>query len=643
MTDVLHIDVETVAVADLKRTGAWRYAEHPDTDCIVACYRFGANGPVKTWLPGSPCPVEIQMHVEDGGRIAAWNAMFERAIWLHVLTPKHGWPLPLAEQFECSMAQAAYWGLPLSLDMAADAVGAPPKDKEGHRLMLRMSRPRKENPDGTYEWWHLDDPARYLQLQLYCADDVRAETGIVYKLPELPPYERKVWHVDQAINARGVRFDVELVIKLHSYAGRAKKTLDAEVKMLTGGFVSTCNQVAATLTWLGNLGVHRAALDKASVAAALDNPKITGAARRVLECRQQAAKSSTSKLNAMLSAVGSEDRIRGMLQYYGAFRTGRYAGRLVQPQNMPRGEIKDPDRAIDWMLRDIDDEMLEMAFGPVLSIVSSCLRGCIVPGEGKIFLVLDFSQIEARVLAWLAGQQDILDVFASGEDVYTYDAKKIGSDNRNLGKACRLGLGFGMGGPKFVDAAAIYGVDLPLALAKKVVDDWRTANQRIVDYWYLCQDSAIRAVREKRVFSVLNIKYGMMGPHLLCLLPSGRRLVYRDAKLETDEYGRDRLTYMGMNQYTRKWERLDTWGGKLVENITQAVARDLMIDAMLRVDRETGNEIVLTVHDELIMETASETPKAELKRVQDIMRTNPAWAEGLPTDCDGWTGKRYKK
>jgi DNA polymerase len=640
--DMLHLDVETISRADLKKTGAYRYASDPSTDVIVASYRFGKKGKVQRWLPTQPCPIDILDHINNDGFVAAWNASFERNIWGNILTPKYSWPRINLEKFVCTMAQAAYWGLPLSLDMASQAMGGPPKDKEGHSLMLRMSRPRSVNVDGTYEWWHVQDAARYIRLQEYCDQDVRAEAHIAYAVPLLPESERKVYILDQQVNDLGVWVDTDLVHSMSRYANRAKTKLDNEMAALTGGEIKTCNQVAKILAFVSKTYSGVSAMDKGSVAAALADVHLTGAARRVVELRQMAAKSSTAKLGRMLACVGPQDRVRGMLQYYGASRTGRHAGRLIQPQNMPRGEIKDTEKAIQWMLKHVDAEMLEMTFGPILSIVSSCLRGCLAAPKGKTFAVVDFSQIEARVLAWEAGQKDILQVFENGEDVYVYDAAQIGSDNRALGKVCRLGLGFGMGKGKFVETALGYGLTLTEEFAGDVVKGWRKANPYIVGFWYDCQDAAVKAITNRKIYNVGKVDYAMMGKNLVCKLPSGRYLVYRDARVELDDMGRPRITYMGVNQFTRKWERQDTWGGKLVENITQAIARDLMIEALMRV-WNGGFQVLLTVHDELIVEIADINPKGQLADIERLIKINPGWAQDLPTDCDGWVGPRYRK
>jgi len=641
VAETLHLDVETISAADLRQTGVFRYVDDPTTDVIVACYAFGPQGPVGVWLPGQPCPPDVRTHIENDGKIAAWNAQFERLVCGGILSPRHGWPQVPKENWVCTMAQASYWGLPLSLDMAAAAMKGPPKDKDGHALMLRMSRPRKVNTDGTFEWWHEDDPARYQRLQDYCVQDVEAERSIAYRLPALPPQEVAVYQSDQAINDRGVWLDVNLVLTMERYAVNAKQALDLEMTQVTGGTVKTCNQVAKILGFVRQtyLGVN--SLDKSSVTKALADSHLTGNARRAVELRKLAAKSSTAKLASMLRCVGTDSRVRGMLQYYGAFRTGRHAGRLIQPQNMPRGEIKNVEKAITWMLDGVAPEMIEMTFGPILTVVSSCLRGCLAAPEGRELAVVDFSQIEARVLAWEAGQQDILDVFANGEDVYVYDAKQIGSDNRALGKVCRLGLGYGMGKAKFVETAVTYGLSLTEDFAGEVVSGWRKSNPYITGFWYDCQDAAMKAIRKRKIYRVGKVSYAMMGGNLICKLPSGRYLVYREAQVETDEEGRGRITYLGINQYSRKWERQDTWGGKLVENITQAIARDLMVEAMLRLDH-AGHEVLLTVHDELIVELPEKT-SGGLPDIEKTIKINPGWAADLPTDCDGWVGRRYRK
>lgn len=647
----LHLDFETASTVDLRRVGAHEYARHPDTR--ILCLSYGFEGqPVKRWKPGQPFPQELREHVERLRPVHGWNVGFEWVIWNLVLLRDHP-ELPELElsQLRDTMARAAYWGLPLSLDDAAKAVGLPPeshKDADGHRLMMQMNKPRRTR-DGSLLWWHETDPDKLGRLQAYCDQDVVTESAVGALIPPLPDSEQMLWQMDQTINARGVRIDRTLVDKLVEIAKHAGEDTNAYVSDLTGGQVKTITSTAALQAYLKSIGSPLEDLRKDTVQARLDDDTTPDHEREILELRANGAKTSTAKLRAMIDASGHDGRARGALQFYGASRTGRWAGRLIQLQNMPRGTVKNIDGAIDAVLNGLSDELLEAFFGSPLGVVSSALRGCIAPTPGFDLVVADFSQIEARVVAWLAGQKDILEVFARGEDVYTYTAKKIGSNERQLGKVLVLACGFGMSAPKFKDTAGTpaYRVYLTDEQAADAVKAWRTANDKIVKFWWDCDAAAKQVIRgaangNSDTVKVGPVEFGMWRGHLLIKLPSGRKLVYRDARIETDDAGRDGITYMGVDQYTRKWKRLRTYGGKLVENITQAVARDIMAEATLRVER-AGFLVELLVHDELIAETPTVSAKADLAAVLDLMKQRPAWAQDLPVDAAGWHGARYKK
>lgn len=655
---VLSIDFETRSLSDLRRTGVHVYAEDPSTRVICMAWAFD-DEPVQVWRAGDPFPQRVLDHVERGGRVRAFNAGFEWVIWNQVLTRQLGGKTTIAgqvqlslSQIEDTMASAAFWGLPLSLDMAGPAAGLTvTKDKDGHRLMLQMTKPRRFNPlTGDVEWWDETDPEKLDRLCRYCAQDVEVERAIANTLPGLSDEERQTWMLDQRINAAGVGVDYNLVMRLRDLAGQAAANANQELARLTNGQVQSVNQHAAFLSWLQFHGYPYDNLRRATVEQRLDEPGVSDMERRGLEIRADVARNSAAKLNAMLNASrvrGGIGDVRGMLQYYGANRTGRWAGRLIQLQNMPRGVIgKNTDAAIAMIEAGVGLEELEALFGPAMGIVMSCLRGCIVARPGKKLVVADFSQIEARVVAWLAGQADALAVFASGQDIYVYTAAQIGSTNRQLGKVLVLACGFGMSGKKFKDTAEGYKVFLTEDEAEAAVKGWRANNSKIVDFWWACDRAARVVLSSGQPVDVGPVRFGMWGPHMIIRLPSGRPLVYRNARLipSKDRPGEQEISYMGTNQYTRKWERLRTYGGKLVENITQATARDVMRDAMLRADRE-GIPVRLTVHDELITEPDEDLAVSGVTETHllQIMRTPPAWAPDLPVDAAAWTGDRYRK
>lgn len=653
----IHIDFETKSVANLKQTGVYRYAEDASTRVLCMAWAVGPDKP-RVWKPGEPFPAVLELAILAGYPIHAWNAAFERQIW-RLARQCYGFPAVRDTQWRCTMVRAAYYGLPMSLDMASAVMGGPRKNADGHKLMLKMCKPRSTDPFGNPVWWDEDPTEGAMLLDMlgsYCGDDVEAERGIGRRIPALPDDELALWRLDQEINDRGVAVDHGLVSKMSALAKRGETKLNADMRTLTGGAINTCGQVDAILKWLEAEGVTLPNLRSKTVADALDDPDIevfaSDDALAVLQTRREAAKSSVKKLNALVRASGSDGRVRGMLQFYGAGRTGRWAGRIFQPQNLPRPTLKQVRECIEFIIAGGDLEGVEAFFGPVMSALSSCIRGCLVAERGMKLMSVDYAQIEARVLAWLAGQTDVLDLYASGADVYTYDANKIGSDNRQLGKVCRLGLGFGMGAARFIETALTYGLKLDTAFAEDVVRGWRQNNKKIVSYWYeigravtwvLQQDTPsgmdIGAVR------VFWARHVSRQKDLVIRLPSGRDLVYFNARVDPDGYGGYEISYEGMNQLTKKWESIRSWGGKFVENIVQAVARDLMKSGLENVVATPvlRADPVLTVHDEIIFEVPSDNSEGRLKSTIAVMTRLPAWAHGLPLAAEGWVGDRYRK
>lgn len=676
-TPVLSIDFETASTADLRRTGVAVYAKHPDTRVLCMAYAFDGDPP-KVWRPGLPFPNEVRQHVLNGYPVRAWNASFEWWVWnvtlLRQLPLLPALPTLSRTQLHDTVAQAAYYGLPLSLDMAASAARvAVTKDKEGHALMMRMNKPRKVHADGKMDWWHEDDPDRYDRLCAYCATDVEAERAVAAVLPEVPTFERNLWIIDQTINARGVGVDLNLVARLRTISDLAMKRLNRELSSYTSGRVRTVTSTAALLEELQREGYPHDNLRRGTVEERLADPTcVNPVERHLLDLRLAGARTSTAKLNAMESASGGVTRgvgtVRGMLQYYGAFRTGRWAGRLIQLQNLPRGML-DGKGAIGAAVEAImncpnlnDDfvDVLEAVFGPALDVVASLLRACIVARPGKTLVVADKAQIEARVLPWLAGETAVLLVFRSGGDVYVQAAAGIfrrtfpaahkfvkgdvPDDERQIGKVAILALGFGGGKGAFQTMAAGYGVAVGDTRAEEIKTAWRQANPRIVDFWWSL-DRAFRAVLAGSApVQVGYLTVAAWQTHVVIRLPSGRALVYREARLvqHPDDPTRTEISYMGLNQYTNKWERIRTYGGKLAENATQAVARDCLAYDIVEAEKE-GIEVLLTVHDELITEAPEAQGNAQLSRLLALMSQTPPWAPGLPVGADGWHGKRYRK
>ena len=672
-TPVLHIDFETGSTADLKKIGVARYAEDPTTRIICVAYSTPWNeatpdhimvdyvSPGATWHPHP----KLKEWVLNQKPVAAWNALFE---WYIMSWAGLGVSLRVLDD---TMARAAYWGLPLSLDMASNALPelGIVKDKQGHALMKRMSRPRKVNPDGSLEWWDDVDLQKRSDLMNYCAQDVATEMAIARALPPLPDRERRIWMMDALANNTGVPLDVVLAQRIKALAQSETKRLDAELAEATGGLVTACTQSVALAKWAFDQGLGEASggLAKDRLPKMIEKADALGLfnVSSALALRQEAAKSSVAKVDAMLNYAGGLDyRMRGLTQYYGAFRTGRWAGRGPQVQNYPRPEVDDQEGLVNAIKSGMDARGLELFFGvKPMTALSSALRGCLWVPEGEgWFAALDFSQIEARVLAWLAGSEKILSAYRMGKDLYILAASgiykvpehEIGKDDfrRQIGKVAVLALGYQGGVGAFQTMAKVYGLEITDPEADKIKTDWREANPEIVSYWYDIQNAALDAVKNPgQVYEVtrngVTVKFSMWRGHLLVGLPSGRHLVYRDAQIAPGQYG-DVVSYMGVDQYTRQWTRIETYGGKLVENITQAVARDVLADAMLRVDgaKVAGVSLLGSIHDEILLWIAGADESegaAKFLWAQNTMQEVPLWAEGLPLKAAGYRGRRFKK
>lgn len=376
----LHLDLESCAVVDLRRTGVYRYAEDADTHVICACLKWTGDADVPVWQPGMPVPQQVIEAVARGETIHAWNAQFEASMWEAILTPRHGWPVPKPEQFDCTMARAMYWGYPASLDLCGSAMGLPiQKDKDGHALMLRMARPRSFDEHGRPVWWHETDADKLKREIEYCQQDVRAEEAAGTKLPPLPPTERKIWLLDQKMNRKGLPVDMVLVEAMQRLAKDAEAAIKQAMKTLTNGVVSGPSSTIALAAFIEHHGVILPDLRADTVRTAIKT-LAPGPARDALILRRDGAKSSVAKLKAFAEAVCKDGNVKGMLRYYGAGRTGRWSGAggaKVQPHNLVRGSIKRPDTAIDMILGGYGVEDIELLFEDgALGVIASCMRGC---------------------------------------------------------------------------------------------------------------------------------------------------------------------------------------------------------------------------------------------------------------------------
>ena len=640
---MLHIDFETRSACDLRKAGSYRYAEDPTTSVWMMAYAFD-DEPVQLWWPKDKhCPDRIVQHIAAGQPVAGWNAGgFERHIWQKILVPQLRWPVVPLRQWIDPMAWALAMALPAQLAQCAQALGVEKqKDMAGHRLMMQMARPRRTEDDGRHIWW--DDADRQDRLAQYCMQDVEAEREIMRHLLPLSRDEQELWYLDQAINDRGVLIDQYLIDQALQVVEKRIDKLNSRIRTATNGAVQATTQVAKIGQYLREIGYPVESLDKEAIADILDSEAVPDAVRDVVQLRRAAAKSSTAKLVAMGSAVARDGRVHGLLQYHKA-GTGRWSSTLVQVHNLPRGKF-DMDQLCADLLTG-DDDAVEFMWGDPLTAVSQALRGCIVPAQGRRFVVVDYSQIEARITAHLAGQRDAVEAFfkadrGEGPDFYVVAAERIGSNDRQLGKVVTLALGFGMGAGKFQESAATYGITLTAEDAESIVKRWRAANDKIRRFWYALDDAAKQAVRRPGdLVQCGPVAYRMANHHLWCRLPSKRALCYPFPALVRNE-DREELQYMGINSYTRKWERSKLYGGLLCENIVQATARDVLAGAMKRLER-AGFPIAFHVHDEVICEIETNRLNA-LEHISSIAKDVPEWLVGCPINVGGFVASRYRK
>lgn len=633
----INIDFETYSEADLKKVGPWVYSCHPSTEVICLAVSVDGHAPVLINDFEKEAPALFGPLLQKA-EIHAWNSFFEYCIWHNTLK----WPAIPVEQWHDTAALAAALALPRALGACGAALGLPQdkaKDKRGSYLIHRLCKPNRGK--------RILDPDLYAELYAYCVQDVVAEQAIAEKLRPLSTKERAIWELDQKINIRGVYVDRPRVNDAIEMIHFETSRLNGEVETITNGELTDVAKRAKVINYAAENGYELEKYTKDYLAEVLDDPELPKTLRRLIEIRLQTGKTSLAKYPVLLQLSQYGDRAHGLLRYHGA-STGRWSGALFQPQNLPRPAFSDTDACVS-LFQYKDPEMLSDLFREPLDCISSCLRGMVCSPPGKRLLVADYAAIEARVLAWLAGQKDVLEVFRTHGKIYEHTASQIynkpvdqiNKDQRFMGKVACLALGFQGGKRAFQRMAEAYGVDIPARHAEKIKDDWRQANDKIVKFWWSCQEAAINAVQHPgSTHTVRNISYRVIKGYLFCKLPSGRCLAYYRPGLRLNDWGKPELVFWGTNSVTRKWEQQSSYGGKLVENITQAVARDLMAEAMLKID-QAGYDIVLSVHDELIAETDQDF--GSLEEFEALMCDLPTWAEGLPIETEGFESARYRK
>lgn len=681
--ELLHLDFETASEVDLTKQGLRRYSRHKSTRVLMAAYSLDEH-PVHLWLPHlGPMPEALRRKLLDPSvKIIAHNAAFERAILRDVLSIN----VPL-ERFICTQAMAASLALPLGLgDLTRDGLRLRDdrqKDSRGKKLIKLFCEPQKITKKNPHTWatWETH-PEEWLEFCDYCRQDVIAERHVFNTLSRyLPDLDDMMhwWQLDQRINNRGVPVDLQLVVGAKEIAERAKEQMRAEMKAISG--LDNPNSGDQALPWLIDRGYPYNNLRKERVAMALEYAadKLTDDAKRFLQLRRYASKTSASKLDAILRVVSAESRLHDMFQFRAAGRTGRYGGRVVQLQNLarPAKQVEKHLAHAREMLRERDYDALCTFFDNPLDVVVSCIRSCIAPRKGKKLVVADLSAIELAVLAWLTNCKFWLDVLEKKRDPYksfgVYFLNKAYEDitkaERNECKPGALGAGYRLGGgflreDKNGDLvktglwgyAESLGVKLTQQQAADAVVVYRDLSPEIVDFWYRLEEAVLECIRDKQPRRVGKLLIDIKAPFLRIRLPSGRRLHYCRPKIEkrkvrggTNEDGTPRffdatnMTYEGVDQTTGNWVRMTTHGGKLTENVVQAIALDVLNDGIEEAENE-GFPVILHVHDEVGAEVDEDDEVLTLPLLVDCLtRKRKDWCEGLPLAAAGYESTFYKK
>ncbi len=652
----LSIDIETFSSVNIKKSGLYKYVQSPDFEILLFAYSFDGD-PVRVidFAQGEIFPTPLVAALQDPSITKhAYNAPFE---W-YSLNKFFYSPL---EQWRCTMVHGLYCGYTAGLAATAAALGLPDDKRKmsiGSALIRTFCvpcKPAKSNGFRTRTLPH-HEPEKWQLFKEYCSRDVAVEMEIERRLSgfPVPDQEQRLWELDQRINATGVTVDLDLVDGALHCNEVITQELMGEAVQLSG--LENPKSVKQLTKWLTDEGEEVPDLTKGTVAKLI---KSTGndTARRMLEIRQDLAKTSVKKYTAMREAVCSDDRIRGLLQFYGANRTGRWAGRLVQVQNLPRNYLETLSMA-RALVKTKNVSALKFIYGNVPDTLSQLIRTAFVPSPGNVLLVSDFSAIEARVIAWLAGEQWRLEVFATHGKIYEASASQmfgvpiglIAKGNpeyelRQKGKVAELALGY-QGASGALIAMGALNMGLTEEELPEIVRRWRSANKRIVDLWYSLENAALEVMRTGQPVGIKGLllaresDYNNGQDFLTITLPSGRKLYYVKPSLEINKFEREALHYWGLNQDTKKWEKLSTYGGKLTENVVQAIARDCLAESLVRL-YNAGHRTAMHIHDEVALDVPE--IEADLDKVTGIMGQPIAWAPGLPLKAAGFVTRYYMK
>ena len=645
MERVLEMDIESFSDVDLIKCGVYAYADSPAFEILLFAYSFdGGETQIIDLAQGEKLPAEVEEAIFDVSVTkTAYNANFERTC----LSKHFGRYIP-PESWHCSAVQAAMLALPRSLEDVGRVLGLDEqKMKEGKDLIKYFCvpcKPTKAN-GGRMRNLPCHAPEKWELFKTYCKRDVDVEKSIRRKLHNfpIPESEMELYRLDQHINDRGVLVDMGLVEQAIACERLHKEIVTKRAYELTG--LENPNSVAQLKGWLGDKGMEAESLSKKAVAEMI--AETDGEVEELLRLRLMLAKTSVKKYEAIERSACSDGRVHGMLMFYGANRSGRWSGKNVQLHNLPKNYLPDLELARD-LVKQGRFEDIELLYDSTPNVLSELIRTAFIPKQGCRFVVADFSAIEARVLAWLSGEQWRLDVFTSHGKIYEASASSMfhvpmeeitkGSTLRQKGKLAELGLGFGGAAGALISMGAL-DMGLTEEELPPLVAAWRKANPHITQFWWDVDAAAIKAVTEKQKTKVGKIIFEYKSGILFITLPSGRKLSYVKPRMAVNKFGRDGLTYEGISE-NKKWSRIETYGPKLVENIVQGTARDLLAEAMLRVEKK-GYPIVMHCHDEIIAEVPEGTGSVD--EMCEIMAVQPEWAEGLPLRADGFECRFYKK
>jgi DNA polymerase bacteriophage-type len=644
---ILHIDIETYSSVDLKSSGVYKYAEAHDFEILMVAYALGKE-PVRCYN-WADLPLDFFQMLQDPTITkVAHNAAFERVCFTAMGQSTE------VSQWRCTAVKSAYCGLPMSLKdvSAALALGDKAKSSAGAALIRYFSMPVKATRvnGGRTRNKQEHNPEKWQQFMDYCAQDVEAEREITRRLAgiNVPQSEWDLWHLDQRINDRGVRLDLDMAIAAIQADEYSSDIAQRRLKELTG--LDNPNSLAQLRSWITARTGNKVLSLAKEPARHLQEHTTDATVREVLTLREQTGKTSIKKYTAMLACACEDERARGLFQFYGAGRTGRWAGRLIQLQNLPRNYMRDLAEA-RHLLKSSTAEVFGLVYDTP-DALSQLIRTALVPSEGRVFAVADYSAIEARVLAWLADERWRLEVFASHGKIYEASASRMfnvpmeqigkGSELRQKGKVAELALGYqgSVGALKTMGGERMGLDEQDMSV---IVEKWRAANPRIVKFWHDLESLMRKALESRATTShPCGLRFKPTKDALHLQLPSGRELVYWSAEVAPGPYGKSRIRYKGTDSVSRQFTWLDTYGGKLTENVVQAISRDLLAHGLIALESQ-GYATVMHVHDEVVVEVFDDHEAEELKEVESLISAAPDWAKGLPLGADGYCCQFYMK